>query len=118
MKFHNSILILTITFFISVLYSMLNGSLTFGAGLGDLFYAIIHFIYLLLLIIFLTIIKYKNYIFSKSRIITLIFLYFTSISISISGFTIFRSSLYPWNGRIFMIRYEERLEIDAKKNTR
>ncbi len=95
------ILFFTILFFTVVLIMMSLNLLTFGWGLGDLFYFYIQIIWVIILTIFLIniIIRKSKYSILKTRIISSILL--ISILIDILLFTINRGNEYPWNGKIF-----------------
>jgi hypothetical protein len=95
------ILISTIFFFVTVLTLMLRNVLTFGWGLGDLFYFYIQILWLIILLIFLVVVLIKTLNFSIliSRII--LFILIISMLLTIKAFTIDRGSEYPWNGKIF-----------------
>ena len=95
------ILITTIIFFTTVLILMLRNVLTFGMGLGDLFYFYIQALWLMFLLIFIVvvIIKTTNFSILSVQIISLILI--ASILLSVLSFTINRGSEYPWNGKIF-----------------
>jgi len=107
-------LLIGITFFAMVILLMIVGKLTFGYGLGDLFYLFIQGAWLISLIIVFIITKRKNKIESPYALI-LSFIICISILFSIHGFTIGRGSEYPWNGRIFMISYKEYLLLEEEK---
>lgn len=102
------ILISTIFFFVTVLTLMLRNVLTFGWGLGDLFYFYIQILWLTILVVFLVILIFKTSNFSIliSRIIS--FILILSTLLTIKAFTIGRGSDYPWNGKIFTT-YNEKL---------
>ena len=102
------ILISTIFFFVTVLTLLLRNVLTFGWGLGDLFYFYIQILWLTILVVFLVILIFKTSNFSIliSRIIS--FILILSTLLTIKAFTIDRGSDYPWNGKIFTT-YNEKL---------
>jgi tetratricopeptide (TPR) repeat protein len=110
-------ILLTLTggFFLTVIFLMLGGQLTFGYGLGDLFPLYIQIAWLIVLIISLTVIIKKKSEFNNiaSGIFSAILL--LSVFLSIKGFTVDRGSEYPWNGRIFTISYQEYKKLQEKK---
>ena len=95
------ILFSTIIFFATILTLMALNVVTFGWGLGDLFYFYIQILWLIILLVFFIVVMTRNSNFSilTSRII--IFFLLISIFLSIKAFTIDRGNEYPWNGKIF-----------------
>src|SRR5690554_321061 len=106
-RFFKIILTLTGGFFLTVIFLMIGGQLTFGHGLGDLFFLYIQIAWLIVLIISLTVIIKKKSELNNitSGLFSVILLF--SIFLSIKGFTVDRGIEYPWNGRIFTISYQE-----------
>ena len=96
-----------IVFFIYLLWVLLvmffnfRGDITFGHGLGDLYYLIVLFFLTLLAIFFYTRVtkgSYNNtvvvYLFAIYLLIVIVSFYFK--------LTILRGAEYPWNGKLFL----------------
>jgi tetratricopeptide (TPR) repeat protein len=96
---------------------MLNGTLTFGWGLGDLFFLYIQIAWLIVLIIGFVAIRKKNTPFGNISSGLISFVLIFSVFLSIKKFTVDRGSEYPWNGRIFMLNNSEWKELKKGKFT-
>jgi hypothetical protein len=80
----------------------LNGSITFGDGLGDLGMLLVYFIILIILSVFISIAgKIKNI--KRQKIIRYFILGFCFISALTMTlyFTIWRGPEHPWDGKVF-----------------
>jgi tetratricopeptide (TPR) repeat protein len=115
MKLHNTVLAITIFFFIVIAYLSGFGPLTFGAGLGDLAYFFLIILWVIILGVYFLIIRLKNIVFKPIVSNLLIVIFIGSISITILEFTHLRGAEYPWDGRIFMMSHEEYLKIEKEK---
>ena len=115
MKIHNTILTITIIFFVIIAYLRLFGPLTFGAGLGDLAYFFLIILWIIVLGIYFLIIRLKKIVLKPIVLNLLIVSFIGSILYTTLEFTYLRDALYPWNGRIFMISDEEYLKIERGK---
>ena len=115
MKTHNTILIITIIFYVTIAYLSGFGTLTFGAGLGDLAYFFLIILWIIVLGIYFLIIRLKKIVFKPIVLNLLIVSFIGSILYTALEFTYLRDDLYPWNGRIFMISHEEYLKIERDK---
>jgi tetratricopeptide (TPR) repeat protein len=115
MKIHNSILTITIIYFVIIAYLSGFGPLTFGAGLGDLAYFFLIILWIIVLGTYFLIIRIKKVVFKPIVLILLIVSFIGSILYTTLEFTYLRDGLYPWDGRIFMISHEEYLKIEKEK---
>ena len=115
MKIHNTILTITIIYFVIIGYLSGFGPLTFGAGLGDLAYFFLIILWIIVLGIYFLIISLKKIVLKTIALNLLIVLFIGSILYTTLEFTYLRDCLYPWNGRIFMISHEEYLKIERDK---
>lgn len=114
-KFFKIILLVTIIFFALVLLFMLSSQLTFGWGLGDLFYLYIQTVWVLILIIAFVVMIKKRAILNNISAGLFSFILLFSIFVSVKAFTVDRGSLYPWNGRIFMLSISEWEQLKIEK---
>jgi len=99
--------LITFVFFALVLLFMLGGKLTFGWGLGDLFYFYFQSAWLLILVICFAILIKKKITFNGFSLGLFPFILLLSIFLSVKAFTVDRGSGYPWNGKIFMLSNNE-----------
>ncbi len=97
-------LIFTILFLIIEIILLLNGVLTFGYGLGDLFYLFVDIFFIVILIVCLLIIIIKKI---QLKTITRLIFYsiiFLFLAYNIYSFTIGRGVESPWNGKVFILK--------------
>jgi hypothetical protein len=80
---------------------MYFAGLTFGHGLGDLFYVYLQIVWIIILSIILTVIRKRGKEVGIILTAFIMVILFSSIIYITYEFTINRGVEYPWNGRIF-----------------
>jgi hypothetical protein len=92
MKIHNTILTITIIFFVIIDYLSVFGPLTFGAGLGDLAYFFLIILWIIVLGIYFLIIRLKKIVLKPIVLNLLIVSFIGSILITTLEFTYLRDA--------------------------
>jgi hypothetical protein len=101
MKTHNTILTITILYFVLIAYLSGFGPLSFGAGLGGLMYLFLIILWIIVLGIYFLIIRLKNIVLKPIVSRLMIAVMIGSCIYLTLEYTYLRDGLYPWNGSIF-----------------